>query len=188
MKKILLIVVLTLVSFMSYGQVSYGSYTRFPNSKLFGLYYKPQLAFGKVNDEYLLVLCYTSPTSYASFDEESIMLLKLGDESTVKLSIFDTEVIKDYETSWNSGTKQYNDFYKTYTLYTIDDTIVHKIVNDKEIIKKIRVSFTNGDIEDWDIDLKYQKKLTEGLSESYNIVETKDTDRKEKIKDVESGF
>lgn len=60
--------------------------------------------------------------------------------------------------------------------------------NNKEIIKKIRVSFTNGDIEDWDIDLKYQKKLTEGLSESYNIVETKDTDRKEKIKDVESGF
>lgn len=50
------------------------------------------------------------------------------------------------------------------------------------------MSFTNGDIEDWDIDLKYQKKLTEGLSESYNIVETKDTDRKEKIKDVESGF
>lgn len=188
MKKMLLILLFVLVSVMSYGQVSIGSYTRFPNSKLFGLYYKPQLAFGKVDDIYLLALCYTSPTNYVSFDKESIMLLKFGDDSTAKLHIFDENVVKDYETSWNSGTKQYNDFYRTYACFIIDDSIVQRIVNDKEVIKKIRVSFTNGDIEDWDIDTKYQKKLTEGLNESYNIVEKEDSVRKEKINDVESGF
>ena len=55
-------------------------------------------------------------------------------------------------------------------------------------IKKIRVSFTNGDIKDWDIDVKYQTKLIQGLNESYVIVESKDTVRKGNLNDVESGF
>ena len=189
MKKMLLILLFVLVSVMSYGQVSIGSYTRFPNDKLFGLLWKPQLAFGKVNDVYLLALCYTSPTKYASFDNESILLLKFGDDSTVKLHLIDENTVKkDHETSWNAATKQYYDIYKTYACFIIDNSTVQRIVNDKEVIKKIRVLFTNGDIEDWDIDAKYQKKLTAGLNESYIIVEIEDSARKEKINDIESGF
>lgn len=180
---------MSFVSTFCFAQASYGSYTMFPNKKLAGSYYKPQLAFGKVNDQYLLVLCYTDPSAYATFDDESVMLLKFEDDTTVKLPICQEDpVSKKYETSWNSLLKSYNHFYETFTSFVIDDVNVQRVVKNRDLIKKIRVSFTNGDIKDWDIDLKYQPKLIDGLIKSYNMVESKDAVRKENIGDVESGF
>ena len=183
----MLMMLFTTVS--AFSQASYGTYTMFPNKKLAGSYYKPQLAFGKVNDQFLLVLYYTDPSTYATFDQESVMLLKFDDDSTVKLPISKSdEVTKKYETSWNSLLKCYNHFYETFTSFDLEQDVVDRIVKDQQNIKKIRVSFTNGDIKDWDIDLKYQPKLIKGLVESYNKVQSKDAVRKENIGDVESGF
>ena len=188
-KKALAIVATLLFLSTSYAQVSFGSYTMFPNNKLWGSAYKPQLAFGKQDDQYLLVLKCTSPTDYASFDGESLMLLRLGNDSLVRLQILSEEaVVKDYQTSWNSSLKRYDHFYCTYTCFVIDNKLVDLIVNNNEVIKKIRVSYTNGDVQDWDIDEKYQPKLTKGLKKSYEKVESQDAVRKEKISDVEAGF
>lgn len=189
MKRSLFLLMMLLCTTGVFAQASYGSYTMFPNKKLAGSYYKPQLAFGKVNDKYMLVLYYTDPSNYASFDEESVMLLKFEDDSTVKLPISKADnVSKKYETSWNSLLKCYNHFYMTFTSFDLEPETVEKIVMKKLNIKKIRVSFTNGDIKDWDIDAKYQPKLINGLVESYTKVESKDAVRKENIDDVESGF
>jgi hypothetical protein len=189
MKRKILFFLLLVFAVSSYAQASYGSYTMFPNNKAWGSYYKPQLAFGKVNDQYLLVLCYTDPKAYASFDEESVMLLKFDDDSTVKLPISKSdEVMKKCESSWNSMKSRNTYYYKTFTSFDLDQNTIDKIVKQKMNIKKIRVSFTNGDIKDWDIDVKYQTKLIQGLNESYVIVESKDTVRKGNLNDVESGF
>lgn len=167
-KKALAMAAMLLSLSTSNAQVSFGSFTMFPNNKLWGSAYKPQLAFGKSNDQYLLVLKCTSPTDYASFDRESVMLLRLGNDSLVRLQIISEEaVVKDYKTSWNSSLKRYDHFYSTYTCFIIDDKLVDLIVNNNEVIKKIRVSYTNGDVQDWDIDAKYQPKLTKGLIRSY---------------------
>jgi hypothetical protein len=62
------------------------------------------------------------------------------------------------------------------------------VINKKQNIKKIRVLFTNGNVEDWDIDKKYQPKLIKGLIESYDVVNSVQEIRKEKINNVEAGF
>ena len=73
-KKIVCIITSLLFATIVYGQISVGSFTMFPNRKLWGVAYKPNIALGKINNQYLLVLRYVSPTTYASFDEESILL------------------------------------------------------------------------------------------------------------------
>ena len=181
---------LLFVCFLSnaYGQVSIGSYTMFPDSKLFGSAYKPQLSVGKVNDQYILSLRYVSPTTYASFDAESVLLIRLGDDSMVKLPFAkELDYEKKYENSYNKYTGT-SHFYITYSYYLIDADVLSRIVKDKEVIKKIRVSFTNGNVQDWEINEKYQQKLTEGLVDSYLYVESADAVRKEKMSNVESGF
>ncbi len=190
MKKLLITTYLVLVCTISgFSQVSYGTYTMFPNKKLMGSYYKPQLGFGKVNDQYVLVLCYTDPEMYASFDEESVMLLKYADGTTVKLPISKQDKItKKYESIWDSMLKKYYHFYKTFTSFDLDQENIDRIVKNHDNIIKIRISFTNGDIKDWDIDQKYQPKLIKGLVESFNSVKSKDAVRKENIDNVEAGF
>lgn len=187
MKKTLCIAVMALFFMNLQGQVSLGSFTTFPDSKLFGLAYKPELAIGKLNDQYIISLRYTSPKTYASFDEESILLMKLDNDSIIKLPIAtEIDVVKKYD---NSYTKYgVSHFYITYTDYYIDDETLEVLVNSAATIKKIRVSFTNGDVEDWEIKENYRAKLKKGLLKSFQQVEAQDAVRKEKIDDVESGF
>ena len=79
-------------------------------------------------------------------------------------------------------------FYITYSCYSINESVLNLIVKDRAEIKKIRASFTNGDVEDWDISQSYQTKLTTGLIDSFKQVEISNAVRKEKINNVESGF
>ncbi len=187
MKKILFLLILTLVISTSKGQVSFGNYTTFPDSKLFGLAYKPQLAIGKLNDTYVLSLRYVSPEAYASFDEESVLLLKFNTDTTIKLPIVkEIDVVKKYENSYSKyGTSH---FYITYSVYFLDDDVLNFLIDENNAIKKIRASFTNGNVLDWEIKDNYQPKLTKGLITSYQQVETLNAKRKEKIDDVEAGF
>ena len=189
MKKFLITCLILVCTVSVFAQVSYGPYTMFPNKKLVGSYYKPQLGFGKVNDQYMLVLCYTDPERYAPFNEESVMLLKYADGTTVKLPISKYDKIsKKYESIWDSILKLHYHFYKTFTSFDLDQENIDRIVKNHDNIIKIRVSFTNGDIKDWDIDQKYQPKLIKGLVESFNKVKSEDAVRKENLDDVEAGF
>jgi len=174
---------------LSYAQVSFGKFTMFPNSKLFGSAWKPQLAVGVADDQYLLLLRYCSPKDYASFDDESVLLIRFGNDSVVKLPLYSVETVtKDYKSEWNSAYKQYIHYYITLSPFVIEKSVLDKIVEEGEVIKKVRVSFTNGDVQDWDVDNKYQQKFTKGLTESYQQVISKDAVRKENIEDVEHGF
>ena len=171
----------------SYGQVSIGPYTMFPDSKFLGSAYKPQLSIGKIDNQYILSLRYVSPNTYASFDEESVLLLRLGNDSIIKLSFAkELDFEKKYENSYSKYTG-ITHFYITYSYYWIDIDALNRIVKDKEVIKKIRASFTNGNFHDWEISDKYQVKLTERLIECFNSVESADSIRKEKMNNVESG-
>ena len=187
MKKMLCVAVITLFFTNIYGQVSLGSFTRFPDSKLFGIAYKPELAIGKLNDQYVISLSYTSPKTYASFDEKSILLMRLDNDSVIRLPLAkELDVSEKYD---NINT-QYGicHLYITYTYYYINDETLDVLVKSDATIKKIRVSFTNGDVEDWEIKDNYRAKLKKGLLKSFQQVESQDAIRKEKIDDVESGF
>ena len=188
MKRLLLSFTMLFSMSFCFAQATYGTYTKFPDKGL-GTSYNPQLAFGKINDQYLLVLLYIDPTDYALFNEESVILLKFDDDSVAKLPISKLDdVTKDLETEWINIAKRYFYYYKTYTSYDIEQDVIDKIVKEKLNIKKIRVSFTNGDIKDWDINVKYKPKFIKGLVESYNVVVAEDADRKEKLKNVEDNF
>lgn len=186
MKKIFILFFMLISALSIFAQASYGTYT-FLGGDFKGAYYKPKLAFGKVNDQYLLVLLYMDNRRYASFNDESVMLLKFDDDTTVKLPISKVdEVTKDYSTEW--GVNKYWDYYKTYASFDIEEETVDRIVKKHQKIKKIRVSFTNGDIQDCEIKEKNQDKLINGLIKSYNEVEEDDTKRKTNLNDVEADF
>lgn len=188
MKKILCIVALLMLVLTSKGQTSLGEFTTFPDKKLFGLAYKPQIAIGKLDNEYIICLRYVSPKSYASFDKESVLLLRLNNDSIIKLAIIpELEITKKYDNSYNKYSGM-SHFYITYSYYSINESVLNLIVKDRAEIKKIRASFTNGDVEDWDISQSYQTKLTKGLIDSFKQVEISNAVRKEKINNVESGF
>ncbi len=170
-----------------YSQVCIGSFTHFPQKK--GKRYNPALAIAKVDSDYLLALRYVAPSSYANFDEESVLLIKFGDDKVFKLPInMSCGVQNEYDNEWlgtlRGGMAHY---YKSFVYFNVDQVIIGKIL-DKENITKIRVSFTNGDLKDWDIDTKYQPVLTMGLYDSYNEVEKEYKIRKNNINNVEAGF
>lgn len=189
MKKLLISFLLIFCATYCLAQKSFGPYTVFPNKKLLGLSYKPQLGVAKIDDIYCLVLNYTSPSDYASFDEESVLLLKFEDNTNVKLPLFLGHPIeKSYNNELNQLTKSIIHYYKTFTCFQIEEDVLARITQNKEKIIKIRVSFTNGVINDWDIDEKWQPKFIAGLIESYKKVEDADVSRKKNINNVEDGF
>ncbi len=55
-------------------------------------------------------------------------------------------------------------------------------------MKKVRITYTNGNLNDYDITDSYMSKLAEGLYNSYILVESSDAVRKQNMNDVESGF
>lgn len=189
MKKVFLIFVLMLSVSICFGQASIGSLTRFPNNKLVGLSYKPQLGVGMIGEQYLLVLRYTDAHAYRQFDENSVLLLKLKDDTVINLPICkELPVSEFYSTEYLTALKRYADFYATMSSYPINEDVLFQIVANKNLIKKIRVSFTNGDVQDWDIDEKYQPKLVEGLTKSLKSAREQNAERKTKLDNVEEGF
>lgn len=187
MKRLLITFLMFLSFHFVYSQVCLGSFTHFPQKK--GKRYNPALAIAKINNDYLLAFRYIDPSSYANFDEESVLLIKLGDDKVYKLSLNkNCGVQNEYENEWlglvRGGMAHY---YISIVYFNINQDLIGKIL-EKENIKKIRVSFTNGDLKDWDIDTKYQPMLTKGLYESYSEVEKEYEIRKNNIDNVEDGF
>lgn len=172
MKKLLLLLISILFYYESNAQISVGGYTLFPDAKLMGKFYKPQLSFASIDGNSYLILLFTDPNDYKSFDEESRLLLKFEDDTTVKLPIDIVQgVEKDYDNmSTDFGLSR---FYMTYTCYPIEEDTINKILN-KEKIVKIRIGLGNSNVLDYDITPKYQEKLIEGLINSYYVTQASD--------------
>ena len=187
MKKLALIIIFTFAACIAaFAQQTIGSFVMLPNSKLKGSYYKPQMALTKIQNSYFITVRCTCSNTYESFDSESVVLLKFDDESVEKLHISPlVEVSKKYSNTAIGSTIV--DFYSTYSTYELSEECLKKIIN-KQQIKKVRLSFTNGNVKDYDITPNYMEKMAEKLYESYLIVESTDTSRKSVIQDVETGF
>lgn len=187
MKRFILFLVTILAMSSIQAQVSYGPYVSFPNNSFAYAATNPQLAFGKIDNSYLLVLKYVDDVAYRNFDQTSQLLLKFGNEIVhVPMSKKDTNVAKKFDNK-RIGNVTAN-YYITYTSFDIDEDVVKRIVEKKENISKIRVIFANGDLEDFEIKDKYQPKLIKGLVESYDDVSKKDSSRKQTMNNDESGF
>lgn len=169
MKKLVFILITALLYIETNAQVSVGGFTMFPDTKLVGRYYKPQLSFGSIDGENYLILLFTDPNDYKTFDADSRLLLKFEDESTVKLPIdINQGVEKDYDNaSTDFGLTR---FYMTYTCYPIEDDTINKILNGEKIIK-IRIGLSNSDVLDYEITKKYQPELISGLAASYHVTQ-----------------
>lgn len=164
MKKFFICIVLFLCVIPLRAQTSVGRYIKFPDAKMWGAFYKPQLAFGIIDDcNYLVLLC-TNPNDYATFDEASRLLIRFEDGTVEKLPL-----------DWEHGVERAYDnmvvrsdiseFFQTYTCYKLEDEVIAKIEAGVKIIK-IRVAFSNGNVRDFDIAEKYQSKLIAGLQTS----------------------
>ena len=182
MKKLILFLLLV-ISITAQAQISYGSFTYFPDNKMMGLYFKPQINFSKFDDLTVIGLRCCSPVDYKSFDDESRLFIRFSDETMIKLNIIkDLDIVKDFKTDYNkiTGTTK---FYTTFSFYEIDEDTVDKIVNGNVNIIKIRIVYTNGEIEDFDIKEKYQPKLMEGLRKSLANSEKQNEKRKANMND-----
>ncbi len=180
MRRFFLSLVLLITTVSAYSQVSYGGYTVFPDAKLYGYNFKPQISFAMVEDMLLFSVLVTSSGDYASYDENSRILLKFGDDDVVKLPMLrELDVIKDYSNEFVASTLV--EYYMTATHYEVPDDVLDRIVKQKKKITKIRIVFSNGDVADYDIPEKYQPKLISGLNNSYNNVLNEDAQRKKNI-------
>ena len=173
---------LSLVSF-SQQTVSLGNFTKFPDDKALGSYYKPSLAFGQVGTTNVLSLKVVQPDMYARFDETSRILVKFEDDYVIKMPIlYNSLGVTNKYDNMTSGISFYQ-FYTTYTSYELDEKFIDRIVNKEDKIKKIRIVFANGDAIDYEINKKYMKKLTTGLKESYYRVLAKQQQKQKTLND-----
>lgn len=162
MKKFILLLLLTLLSVSGYSQVSVGKLVMFPDAKIVGSVWKPQIGFVRMDERDILCIRTCNNDSYSNFDAESRVLIRFADSTMVKLPIIEElDVRKDFKTDWVASSLV--EFYTTYSFYDIEEEIVNKIVVDNIPIIKIRLVFTNGNIKDYDIHKNYQKKLVDGL-------------------------
>lgn len=182
MKRILLFIVLILLSTSSFSQVSYGRFVMFPDAKLTGSMWKPQIAFVRIDS--LDVICVRSIASdtYWDFDSESRVLIRFSDSTTFKLPIVPQfDIQKDYQVDFIGSTLL--EQYITYSFYEIDEEVVAKIIYGRTPIVKIRLAYSNGTVRDYDIGKKYQEKLILGLIESHQIALQTNAIRKENMTD-----
>ena len=186
MKKFLSLLIITFFSLTAMGQVSIGNFTMFPNKKMMGSAWKPQMGIAKANDKYYLSICCTANNTYYSFDANSVVLIRFSDDSVEKLTLTpNIEVGKNYSNSYVGSVLV--SYYKTFSYYELSDSCLEKIKN-KEHMKKVRITYTNGNLNDYDITDSYMSKFAEGLYNSYILVESSDAVRKQNMNDVESGF
>ena len=165
MKRIVISLVLTLLCVTTYSQVSYGRFVMFPDSKLPGSMWKPQINFTRLDDQDIIGIRTCASDTYHSFDTDSRVLGRFADSTIVKLPIIpEFEVQKSYNNTWVGNVLVDN--YVTYSFYNIEDETIAKIVEKLIPIVKIRIVFTNGNVSDYEIKPSYQKKLTDGLIKS----------------------
>lgn len=180
----LLFILFALFSICSYAQVAIGNYTYFPDSKLMGRAYKPRIAFEKIDDLYSISIRCCDPHSYKWFDNDSRVLLKFADDTSVRLDIIyvnESSVVKSYDCNVDKfGTTH---FYVTYTNYYIGDEVIERILSQNESIIKIRLVYGNGEADDYDISQQYQKKLMEGLIKSYKVANQSQAKKKRVLND-----
>lgn len=180
MKRFFLFLFILTTTVSAYSQVSYGDYTIFPDARLAGKSYKPRISFAMVEDMLLFSVVVISRNDYASYDANSRILLKFGDDDVVKLPILlELDVIKQYSTQYISSTLY--EYYMTATHYKVPNDVRDRIVIQKKKITKIRIVFSNGDFTDYDIPEKYQPKLISGLNISFYNVVNEDARRKKHI-------
>ncbi len=166
MKKIFCLITIFYTVLLVSAQSSTGSFVMFPDGSLFGSAFKPKIAFYQDTDPIIknfFILSVAKNDGYADFDENSRMLIKFEDGSKFTLPILAGVESRDF--SYISNISVYN----VLTMYRLDDQILEKIRNYESIIK-IRIVYTNGDIDDYDIDESYQYKFIRKLNNSYNEV------------------
>lgn len=162
MKRLLLLLTLFLMGISAYSQVSYGKFVMFPDAKLVGSMWKPQIDFVRMDESDIICIRTCSSDTYKSFDAESRVLIRFSDSTMVKLPIIEElDVVKDYDNEWIASSL--TEKYITFSYYSIEAETIDKIIEDKVPIIKIRLVFTNGNIQDYDIPKNYQQKLLDGL-------------------------
>lgn len=185
MKRLLLFLTLLALSVSSYSQVSFGQFVMFPDAKLAGSMWKPQIDFVRINELDVIGIRTCADDTYYSFDADSRVLLRFADSTVVKLPIIEElDIQKDFNTQWVGSSLI--DQYVTFSFYSIEEDTIYKIVVDKIPIVKIRLVFTNGDIRDYDIPKNYQKKLVDGLIFSRNQAFT--TNKVRKSNETDESF
>lgn len=184
MKKIFLCLLMAIFTVSVFAQSSTGKYIPFPNNGVMGLgtQYHPHLAFSLVDNGLYIKLYLAFSDDYPEFDADSRILIKFEDESVAKLPIIKLES-KDFDTRWDSTSNRYVERYITYTRFDIDVDAINAITVDMKKIVKVRIVLTNGDIRDYDLKKKYQRKFIEGLLESYDGAIKKDIARKSNMLD-----
>ena len=99
MRKLFLLLIASLLSVSAYSQVSYGRFVMFPDAKLFGSMWKPQIDFVRVDEQDIIGIRTCSSDTYCSFNSESRVLLRFADSTVVKLPIIEElDVQKDFKT------------------------------------------------------------------------------------------
>lgn len=189
MKRLILSLLVLIGTLNIYSQVSVGTPVKFPDNIFLALAYKPALTFIKSDDGVGLLLFYTRDDYYASFDEESVILLKFEDETIEKLPIYQPVYVHEsYDSQYDSSLKSISHLYTTTVRFEISPEITERIVTRNEKIVKIRVLFSNGKVKDWDIKKSYRSKLTKKLVKSYKEANQNYIIQKENIDNVENNF
>lgn len=154
----------------------------FPDAKLTGSLWKPQINFVRINELDVISIRTCADDTYNMFDADSRVLMRFADSTVVTLPIIEElDIEKVYDPQWVGSSLI--DQYVTYSFYSIKEDTIYKIVVDKIPIVKIRLVFTNGDISDYDIPKHYQKKLVDGLISSRNQAFTTNKVRKSNMTD-----
>ncbi len=172
MKKVLLSLMLFGIAASGFSKAVYGSYTTFPNAKVFSYFSKPQLAFSQSNGQVMLSLNYNDASSFVAFDENSTLIIEFENQA-VYLPLNKAEQVMQKQQVIGSADMHRGIIYQTNANFDADQSVIDKIVNDQQNIKSIRVTFANSDTKEWGIDEKYQAKLTSKLIKSYNKVQAK---------------
>lgn len=153
---------------------SNGSCMIFPKSGLLSLYnpalgwsiYQCTFSDGSILKEESMILITNARDTYYSFDSNSRILMRFTDESisTLHRDLKD-EVENKYDNIWLGNTLMH--CYFSYVRLQLDSETRTKLLNPSLGIKKIRIVFSNGNVEDYELKGKRIMKFPEELRQSY---------------------
>lgn len=118
-------------------------------------------------------LLYRDHVGYKDFDQESRILIRFTDDY---VSTLYRDVDSAVETSRQSLIPG-NPIYITYVRFNLDKETRKRMMNPTLGIKKIRIVFTNGEIQDYNIKGNKQYKFLEQLRKSYKNAEKDNAER-----------
>lgn len=105
---------------------------------------------------YLLTICFNEGT--LTMNKGSLLLLKLGDDSTIELKLSNEIGPADY----SYQTTQYGTFYYVYATYEITEAQIQRMIDNG--VTKMRVQWTGGNFD------RKPKRLSKHLSNVYPAV------------------